>query len=1258
MNKTVSDELKSLRKELEESHKIIEALKRHQKMARSSTFNGVGAFETMVRLEKMVEHRTSELQGSREELLRAKKNLEKLVAERTHSLEEANKELEVVAAIGRQVSTSLDLNEILNSAMEKILEITRLKGGGIFLVDYENKELISAGGWGLSEEFCSTTSRVKIGVGISGTVAQTGETILVEGLTTSVMLSPKIRDLNRREGLEAQVSVPLKSKDKVVGVMNLVSATGQKIRPQDISVLKAVGNQVGVAVENAMLYQETQKRLQELTSLQNTSALITSTLDLNYLLNTIVKEASAVFKADAISIMLLDESGEFLSIKAAAGLSPEYVDCQLVPYKKAEAQVDGIPTKALIVPNLQDKPFGNPELIKKENLFTCIATPLIKDGNLIGVLNIYSKNEVREFTEHEINLARTFADQATIAILNAMQYKEQVVSKNELKILYDIGQSIVSSLDLDQTLELIVNGISRLIPAFLTSIMLLDKSTNELAVRAGVGHKFEDWKNKRIKVGEGITGIVAKSGKPEIIPDVSLDSRYREVVKEVRSKLCVPLIHMGGVIGVINVASERANAYQQKQLELLSSLANLAAIAIVNASAFEQSEKWSSHLQAVQKLGSDLNIILDVNELANQVVKELKTVIEYDDCRFYLLNDKKEELNAIAQLGSGHYHFNNLEVLKVKVGEGVTGNVAKTGEPELVPNAVVHPYAITIPGTEDVDESMLLSPMIFENKVLGVISLSAVGLNRFSEDHLRLLSIFSDQAAIALENASLYEEKRTQLDEIQRLRDSNEAIVSGLEEGIIIEDIEGNIEFANPKMEEVTGYRTTELFGKQWIEIISHRFHTIANQENAKHYKGLSSRYEAALVRKDGNEVPIFISACPIMEKGTVVGVLVAVTDISVLKAMELKMVRTARLGALGEMAGGVAHDFNNVLGAILGRVQLLLRQVKAPELVRGLKIIEKAAIDGAGTVKRIQDFTRTRTDEKFIPVNLNELVEDAVSMTRSRWKEDADAEGIVIRVDTNLGDIPPINGNPSELREVLTNLIINAVDALSKGGKISVKTFRENDNIIIVVKDNGVGIQPEVLDKIFDPFFSTKGVSGTGLGLSVSYGIISRHQGEILVESQTDLGSTFTIRLPITQMIKDELAEEKEKGFKPRILKIVVIDDDEMLRSLLADILSYDGHEVLTAASGNEGLKLTFEQNPDVVFTDLGMPHMSGWDVVKAVKDKFPHMPMIMITGWGEQLDKKRLAESKVDAVVAKPFKINQLQQVLNDYVFKGRNK
>jgi signal transduction histidine kinase len=221
------------------------------------------------------------------------------------------------------------------------------------------------------------------------------------------------------------------------------------------------------------------------------------------------------------------------------------------------------------------------------------------------------------------------------------------------------------------------------------------------------------------------------------------------------------------------------------------------------------------------------------------------------------------------------------------------------------------------------------------------------------------------------------------------------------------------------------------------------------------------------------------------------------------LQSTQENLIRVEKLKALGEMAAGIAHDFNNVLAAILGRVQLLKMQIKptrgkqekrksALNLKASLEVMEKASLDGAETVRRIQEFSRIRTDDKdFIQVNINELIENTLEFTKVRWKNEAESKGIKIKIKKEFSPLAPITGIPSELREVFTNLVNNALDAIPEGGEIRIKTFMYNNHAVVKIEDTGTGIPKDTKGRIFDPFFTTKGVKSTGLGLSVSYGII-----------------------------------------------------------------------------------------------------------------------------------------------------------------------
>jgi signal transduction histidine kinase/CheY-like chemotaxis protein len=367
------------------------------------------------------------------------------------------------------------------------------------------------------------------------------------------------------------------------------------------------------------------------------------------------------------------------------------------------------------------------------------------------------------------------------------------------------------------------------------------------------------------------------------------------------------------------------------------------------------------------------------------------------------------------------------------------------------------------------------------------------------------------------------------------------------------------------------------------------------------------------------------------------------------LRRTQEQLVRMEKLRALGEMASGVAHDFNNVLAVILGRVQLLQRKLDDPTFRRWLAIVEQAALDGAQTVRQIQEFTRVRRDQPTQTVDLNQAVRDAVEMTRTRWRDESQSRGIEIRVALDLGAVPTVDGQPSELREVLTNLVLNAVDALPRGGEIRIVTRLRDGQVELSVSDTGVGMSDSVRRRIFEPFFSTKGPSGTGLGLAMVYGIVSRHGGEILVDSTEGAGSTFTVRLPVGRAAPPPGRPGSAVGSES--VRVLVIDDEPFVRETLGEILRQQRHDVVVADDGASGLARFREGAFDLVMTDLAMPGMSGWQVAQAVKAARPRVPVVLVTGWGVEVQADELHTHGVDRVMTKPFRFEDVQDVVASF-------
>ena len=366
------------------------------------------------------------------------------------------------------------------------------------------------------------------------------------------------------------------------------------------------------------------------------------------------------------------------------------------------------------------------------------------------------------------------------------------------------------------------------------------------------------------------------------------------------------------------------------------------------------------------------------------------------------------------------------------------------------------------------------------------------------------------------------------------------------------------------------------------------------------------------------------------------------------------------KLSALGELASGVAHDFNNTLAGILGRAQLLLRTTNDPEkMKRGLDIIIKTAEDGAKTVKRIQDFARQRRDHNFELVLVDQILTDASEITRPRWKNWAEASNIHINLDLHTGSKARVMGDDSELREVLVNMVFNAIDAMPAGGTLSLSTRSVGESVVISIADTGVGMDPDVRSRIFDPFFTTKGKAGLGLGLAVSFGIIRRHGGNIEVDSELGSGTEFRIVLPLAAVSADSITPEIVKPTPQPCIslvqdqvqtRILVVDDEEFVRELLKEILESEGCKVSLAESGTEALELFSASQFDGVFTDVGMPGMSGWELAHAIREQSEMIPIAVITGWGEAVGSNEQKAAGVDWVVAKPFTADRISELVKD--------
>jgi signal transduction histidine kinase/ActR/RegA family two-component response regulator len=885
----------------------------------------------------------------------------------------------------------------------------------------------------------------------------------------------------------------------------------------------------------------------------------------------------------------------------------------------------------------------------------------------------------------------------------AKKSKEEIVRLNqELSILNAISQTVNQSIDLDEILNKSLDKMMESTDVRSAGIYLLDEKTNDLVFVAHRGFSKIFLKGmKRIKFGEGVTGKVALSGEPIFAEDYP---NYPEALplaieEGLKSLAIIPLKSRDKIYGTLNLARKEFSKITPFEKNLFNSIGQIISGALERASLYTENVKRLEELKILYSISQEVALKLEVKVILQKIMESAIELLGAESGTIALWDNRKQNY-AIAIVH---------RLPETLIGKefsppwsGVVGEVIAKKSPVLYKDYEHHPNRLKELDSYHFKE-VLGVPLIVREMIIGTMTIGSSDPElHFQQSEIDLLYTFAHQAAIAIGNAKLYEDSLAKIKQLTTLYEIGKTLSSTL-------DLDELFKRALELLKDNFGYTACgillldrnkdELFIKQVMG---------RSEEESKKFRfrvgidgivGWVAKTGELVYVPDISKDPRYIpggpsikseAAFPLKVRDQVFGVLNIESDelngfdeedlkvlfsfasqmsISIenaqlfselkqtlqeLKLAQDQIIQSEKLRAMGEMASGVAHDFNNVLAVVLGNIQLLLYQLdrlSSEEIRDGLKVIERSSKDGAETIRRIQEFTGVRRDKEFVSLSLNEIIEEVVNITQPRWKGQAQKEGIQIELATQLGSIPLVIGSPSELREVLTNIIFNAVDAMPVGGKLTISTQPQADDWVEVrVTDTGVGMKEEVRRRVFDPFFTTKGVTNSGLGMSVSYGIIKRHGGEILIETEPGKGTTFIIHLPTGYGKEETVVREISPPKESRQARILVIDDEDSVRDILSRMLKTKGHQVVVASNGEEGIERFRSQPFDLVFTDLGMPKLSGWEVGKTIKAINPKVPIAMITGWGVELDREKMSESGIDLIVSKPFNFDRVIHLVSE--------
>lgn len=879
---------------------------------------------------------------------------------------------------------------------------------------------------------------------------------------------------------------------------------------------------------------------------------------------------------------------------------------------------------------------------------------------------------------------------------------EEEISRlnREFAILNSISQTVNQSVNLDEILNNSLDKMMEMMEVRSAGIYLLDEKENNLVYVTHRGFSPLFLKGmKRFKMGANITGRTAHSGEPIFIEDYPNhpEALSLEIEEGVKSLAILPLKSGMKVYGTLNIARKESHRFDPHERNLLHSIGQIISGAMERASFYTENVKRLEEEKILYSISQEIASHLELKRILQKIIESAVGLLGADSGSVALWDPRKQNY-AVSIV---HRFPETLIGREFSVpSDGIVGDICAKKSPVLYEDYEHHPNRL-----RELDpyhfKEMAGVPLIVREMLIGTMVVGTTDPKKhFQQSEIDLLFTFAHQAAIAIGNSILYEDSLSKIKQLTALYEIGKALSSTLDLNRLMEKgldlLHGRLGYNSCGILWVDKTRD-ELFikqvsGRDWESVKHLRFRVGIDGIVGRVAKS-GEPYYSPDVSKD----PHYISASsevkseaafPLRVREQVIGVLNVEShdlkgfdedDLKVLASfagqlsvsienaqlfselkqalLELKqaqdqIIQTEKLKALGEMASGVAHDFNNVLAVVLGNIQLLSYQLDhlRPEEVRErLKAIERSSKDGAETVRRIQEFTGIRKDQDFSPVSIEDLVREVIVMTEPRWKDQAQSRGIQIEISTLSDQAPFVLGNPSELREVFTNIIFNAIDAMPEGGRLTFSVHHSAEDWVEVrVSDTGIGMTEDVKRRIFDPFFTTKGVTNSGLGMSVSYGIIKRHGGEILVESEPGKGSTFSIHLPTGYPVEESEAEGTGPSGEIQPVRILVIEDDLSVQDILRQMLKVKGHQVVVASDGEEGVQRFKADSFDLVFTDLGMPKLSGWEVGKVLKGLNPNVSIAMITGWGVELHREKMKESGINHILSKPFNFEQINQIV----------
>ncbi|HEX9015650.1 MAG TPA: GAF domain-containing protein [Chloroflexota bacterium] len=1026
--------------------------------------------------------------------------------------------------VARTAGSTLRLEEVLDLVTERTATLVGADRCGLWLVDRDRASLHPSSLYGMPPDFVQKWKQDGMPLEtelLSKEAIETEQPVLVSDAPNDPRTD---KEAVRFFGDKTILVLPVVARGQTQGTLFINHVRNyHRYTRGEMETAMAIASQAAIAIQNARLYREVEEWGSQLERLQAIMSKLSRSRSVSSIAGIIADELRNLIRYDNCRVLVLQEDSNELVPLAVVSSSTEYPVDTLESLRISIGQgitghVAQTGVAAIVGDAARDpRAFYIPgTAIVDESM---IAAPINFEGRVIGVITL-SRLGINSFTESDLRLLEIFVSEASIEFENARLYQETQKKSRELLVSFHrVGDALATGLDLDETLQIVTNLAAEMVRAAACAIQLVDETDGTLVFRAVKGLPIDTGQGSVSSSGRGLGWRVVRENSPLLIPDLTSAERPSwmddEIATKLRTYLGVPLVLGGRTIGVLAVFGGRTGQFGQPDAELLSSFAHQAAIAIRNAQLFVSLQERLRELAGLAEISHSVATLTNLDDTYRELSRSIAVLLHAEGCSLLLAADGS---TLVPQFPSYGLSQDELSGLVFRVGEGSGDDSSGP----YCPLQSVDGLVVTCRG-EWKNSPWLVAPMRAQDKLIGAVLVTGRLISSFNENDIRLLTILSANAGVIVQNAILFQSVESERDEL-------EAIIKNTSDAIILLDQDDRVARINEAAEILTGCRASEVIGRRCEELFVGQMPPEGRlaSANSELIQIIERRhpvpyFEGVVVTREGEAREIAASYSYVRPAGRGEGMAVIIArDISRLREVERMK---------SEFASMVSHELRTPLGLIKGYASTLLNpqlSIDATTAQRFLMGIDGAAdrlaklIENIMSVSRIESgLFRLTTHE----MDLGKVIANAVNTARSVSK------GHEIMLDVPRRAVK-VEGDRVQIELVMDNLLGNAIKYSPMGRPIRVELKRHGQEVEVRVTDEGIGIAPQHLPKVFDKFYRVEGgysrrTPGSGLGLYICQSIVQAHGGRIWAESVPGEGSTFSFTLPVSQPRRTEDSDQ-----------------------------------------------------------------------------------------------------------------------------------